>query len=222
MAQTIVFDVNETLLDLAALDPLFERLFGDAGARREWFTQVLQSAMTITLTGRYEDFSAVGAAALAMVAERRGLTLADDDRQAVGAAMRRLPPHPEVPEALEDLRDAGFRLVALTNSAPEAMDEQLAHAGLRPLFSEALSVDRARALKPARAVYETAASTLGEPPAALTMVAAHGWDVAGAMSAGWRGAFVARPGQVWEALFPPPQIIGADLKAVSRELIAAG
>jgi 2-haloacid dehalogenase len=37
MLRHLVFDVNETLLDVAALDPLFERLFGDSRARVEWF-----------------------------------------------------------------------------------------------------------------------------------------------------------------------------------------
>jgi len=72
MARVIVFDVNETLLDLAALDPAFARIFGDAAARREWFTQVLQSALTATVTAAYSDFGAVGMAALAMTAARRG------------------------------------------------------------------------------------------------------------------------------------------------------
>ncbi|MQM39684.1 (S)-2-haloacid dehalogenase [wastewater metagenome] len=222
MPQTIVFDVNETLLDLAALDPVFERLFGDAGARREWFAQVLQSAMTVTLTGRYEDFSTVGAAALSMVAQRRGVTLERAGRQDVAAGMRRLPPHPEVADALARLRDAGFPLVALTNSAPEVMRDQLAHAGLSPLLDAMHSVDAARALKPARAVYDTAARLIGERPAALTMVAAHGWDIAGAMSTGWQGAFIARPGQVPEALFPAPTIIAADLAEAADALIARG
>jgi 2-haloacid dehalogenase len=37
MARVIVFDVNETLLDPRALAPPFARVFGDAGARRDWF-----------------------------------------------------------------------------------------------------------------------------------------------------------------------------------------
>ena len=45
MARVCLFDVNETLLDLAALDPHFERVFGDAGVRRAWFLQLLQSAL---------------------------------------------------------------------------------------------------------------------------------------------------------------------------------
>jgi hypothetical protein len=39
-----VFDVNETLLDLTALDPPFEAAFGRSAVRREWFGQMLQSA----------------------------------------------------------------------------------------------------------------------------------------------------------------------------------
>ena len=77
MARVCLFDVNETLLDLGALDPHFERAFGDAGVRRSWFLQVLQSALVATVTGAYSDFGAVGAAALDMTAERQGVRLSD-------------------------------------------------------------------------------------------------------------------------------------------------
>jgi hypothetical protein len=33
----IVFDVNETLLDLQTVEPTFERIFGEKGAMRLWF-----------------------------------------------------------------------------------------------------------------------------------------------------------------------------------------
>lgn len=219
MSRLIVFDVNETLLDLSALDTTFERIFGDAGARREWFGQVLMSAMTITLTGRYRDFSEVGAAALKMVAERRGLALTRADTQNVAMAMRRLPPHPDAPDALARLHAAGLRLVALTNSAPDAMREQLTNAGLRQYFSDMISVESARALKPALAVYRTAADRLGVPTSDMLMVAAHGWDLAGAMTAGCATAFVARPGQVLEPLFDRPEIVENDLGTVADRIL---
>lgn len=41
MAKVCVFDVNETLLNLGALDPQFERAFGDAATRQAWFGQFL-------------------------------------------------------------------------------------------------------------------------------------------------------------------------------------
>ena len=77
MAPVCVFDVNETLLDLAALDGEFERLFGDRGVRVAWFGQLLQSAMVATITERYTDFGTVGRAALEMIATRLGVAPAD-------------------------------------------------------------------------------------------------------------------------------------------------
>lgn len=220
MWQALVFDVNETLLDLAALDPLFERLFGDAGARRDWFGRVLTSAMTLTCCGRYEPFDVIGARALTVTARHYDRPLGDGDTGAVGAAMRRLPPHPEVPAALDRLRAAGHRLVALTNSPAAAMQDQLDASGLAGRFDLAISVEAAGALKPAPAVYALAAERLGAAPADLLMIAAHGWDIAGAGAAGMDTAFVARPGQYPDPLFPAPGITGRDLDAVAAAILA--
>src|SRR5215831_4313518 len=75
MASVIAFDVNETLLDLGALDEPFEVLLGSAALRPQWFTLMLQLAFTGGLTGQYVDFTTAQRAALAMVAERAGLSL---------------------------------------------------------------------------------------------------------------------------------------------------
>ncbi|MCA1737958.1 MAG: haloacid dehalogenase type II, partial [Actinobacteria bacterium] len=75
MARVCVFDVNETLLDLGALDPQFERIFGDASARQTWFGQFLTSWLTATVTGVYEEFGTIGGTALEMIAERQGVNL---------------------------------------------------------------------------------------------------------------------------------------------------
>ena len=71
MNETLVFDVNETLLDLSALDPHFERIFGDAGIRTEWFETMIQSAMLGIITDTYHDFGAVAKGALSAVAARK-------------------------------------------------------------------------------------------------------------------------------------------------------
>jgi hypothetical protein len=72
MPRVIAFDVNETLLDLSPLDPLFERAFGDAAMRATWFSQMLQLGFVGGLTGRYVDFPSAQRAALTMVAETTG------------------------------------------------------------------------------------------------------------------------------------------------------
>src|SRR5689334_16589226 len=94
--KAIVFDANETLLDLGALDAHFARAFGDAAARERWFKQVGELVFTATITGRYRDFERLGDAALTMVAEQLGRALAADDRAAIHAALRALPAHADV------------------------------------------------------------------------------------------------------------------------------
>lgn len=222
MWNALVLDVNETLLDLSALDPLFERLLGSSDARPDWFARVLVSAMTLTACGHYRPFDEVAAAALGVTARHYGTTLDEAAYRAVADGMRRLPPHPEVPEALARLGAAGHPLVALSNSRESVLRAQLANAGLDSHFDLILSVETAGRLKPAGAGYRLAAERLQSPPELLLMIAAHGWDLAGAHSAGMDTALVARPGQYPDPLFPAPGIIGADLDAVAREVLAGG
>lgn len=220
MPRVIVFDVNETLLDVRALDPLFTRMFGVASARQSWFGQVLQSAFVTTLTGRYENFSRIWVTALEMTAVRYGISLAPDDYTAVLAGMRTLPPQSDVPGALERLHSAGLRLAALTNSTEEVAIAQLTNAGINHFFENIFSADIVRRLKPAPEPYEYAAIRLGVPVERIRMVATHAWDIAGALCAGCTTAFVGRPGTALDPLFPRPDITGADMIEVAEQILA--
>lgn len=219
MKRVLVFDVNETLLDVAALDSLFREIFGNASVRREWFGQMLQSAFVSTITGTYRDFGTLAMGALSMVAERHARTVTDEQRSQLRDGMRQLPPHPEVRQALEHLRSSGCRLATLTNSTLEVGEAQLANAGLRDLLEQTLSADTVRRLKPAPEPYRMAAQRLGVDIDDIRLVAAHAWDVTGALSAGCAAAFVARPGQVLDPLSPQPDILGVDLREVAERIL---
>jgi 2-haloacid dehalogenase len=216
----IVFDVNETLLDVAALEPHFARAFGDRLVLREWFSTVLLYSEVASLAGPYSDFGAIGGAALDMTAASRGVSLSAADRNLILTGMRSLPAHPDVRDGLRRLKDAGFRTVTLTNSAPAAVQQQLSSAGLIDLFERVFSVDAVRRFKPAPEPYRFVAKELGVSTGALRMVAAHAWDVVGAIRAGCAAAFVARPGKVLYPLAPMPDIVGPDLRAVADQIIA--
>jgi 2-haloacid dehalogenase len=218
---TIVFDVNETLLDLAVLRPHFERHFGDPDVQGEWFTQVIQTALVHNILGscKQYDFSDVGRQALDLVVRKHGITIAPNDFTAILKQMLDLPPHPDVIPALDNLKAAGLRLVALTNSNQLSAETQLKNGGIAPYFDKIMSVAAVKKFKPMPAVYEFGAKSVGETAAQLWMVAAHAWDVQGAMNVGWHGVFVARPGKVFPSEGPQPDIIGDDLLAVGNALI---
>jgi len=218
LKRVCVFDVNETLLDLAALDPLFEQAFGDAAVRRLWFNQMLQSAFVATITDAYTTFGEAAGAALRMTEERQGVEISNGDRREILDGLRDLPPHPEVPDSLDRLREAGFRLATLTNSTQEVAVAQIENAGLSGRFEQILSADTAKRLKPAPAPYRKAARSLEVPERGMRLIAAHAWDVAGALRAGCAAAFVAR--QPFDPLVERPDVYGADLAEVADDIIA--
>ena len=90
----IVFDVNETLIDIEALSPLFERVFGDGRVLREWFGQLVLYSMTTTLSGLYEDFFSLGRGVFEMVGAVHGVAVEAADVEALGKACSPCPPIP--------------------------------------------------------------------------------------------------------------------------------
>ena len=220
MASVIAFDVNETLLDLRALDEPFLVLLGSAALRPQWFALMLQLSFTGGLTGRYIDFTAAQRAALAMIAERQGMSLSSDDIDGLVGRMSSLPPHPEVPGALAALARTGLRMVALTNSVQSVAEAQLASAGIAGYFEAVFSADSVAHLKPAPQPYQAVAAGCGVGIGEVRLVAAHSWDITGALSAGCQAAFIARPGMVLSPLGERPGIVGPDLAAVAEQIAA--
>ena len=216
----LAFDVNETLLDLSALDDLFADAFGDRALRPAWFQTMLQLAFVGGLTERYVDFTTAQHAALDMLAARIGIHVDEQSADRIVGAMEHLPAHPEVPDALARLREAGYRQVTLTNSPLTVAQAQIANAGLAELFDDVLSADEVRQLKPGPRPYRLVADRTGVELGAVTLVAAHAWDVSGALAAGARAAFIARPGMVPSPLGDQPDLVARDLADLARLLLS--
>lgn len=218
MTKHLVFDVNETLLDVSALDPLFERLFGDASIRQEWFLTLQENWLTATIIYKYLPFGELAKAALVMVGKRRGVEVSENDQTALIDGILSLPAHRDVPEALKLLRDSGYKMTALTNSTLGAARKQLETAGLSRFFDHILSVDEVKRYKPAREPYAMAAERLGIQPRDFMMIAAHAWDISGAAEAGCKTAFVERPGKVQNPAGARADIHGEGVLGVARQL----
>jgi len=133
--------------------------------------------------------------------------------------MSSLPPHPEVADALAALKRTRLHVAALTNSTESVAVAQLTNAGIADYFDRILSADSVRQLKPAAEAYRSVARAFDVDIAEVRLVAAHSWDVSGALAAGCKAAFVARPGMVLSPIGPQPDIVGADIAEVVDQIV---
>lgn len=217
----IVFDVNETLLDLTTLEPVFERIFGDPAMMRDWFAQLVLYSQALTVSGLYNQFGELAGATLRMVGETEGVAINDSDVDDLKGHIGSMPTLPDVRPALKKLRDAGFRLVTLTNSPHAAAPTPLERAGISEFFERSFSVDEVRKFKPAPETYNRVAQSLDVNVTDLCMVACHLWDTIGAQAAGCAAALVKRPGNAVMQVegVPVPDIIADDMGQIADQII---
>lgn len=221
-SSVIVFDVNETLLDITHLEPLFERVFGDRAVLREWFAQLVLYSQTMTLSGLYTPFGEIGTGVLRMIADIRQVSVTQTDIIELKVLMSTMPAYPDVAPALARLSNAGFRLVTLTNSAAGTSPTPLQNAGLEHFFERTFSVETVACFKPAPETYRLVARELSVETSSLCLVACHLWDTIGAQAAGCRSAFLTRPNNAFLPApgVPYPDIIAPDMKALADRIIS--
>jgi 2-haloacid dehalogenase len=219
MKPSIVFDVNETLLDLSPVRTWFTSRFGGQPDASMWFGELLRLSFVSATTDRYAPFPELAAAALSTTAERAGTSIGDGDISHIVGVFTTLPAYPDVAPGLDLLHGAGFTTAALTNSPQATAETQLAHAGIADRFNRIMSVEMVDRFKPHRSVYEAAARSLGVSASEVTMVAAHDWDVTGAIASGCEGVFITRAGQIYSPAFPEPTLIAVDIEHAAHLII---
>ena len=217
----IIFDVNETLLDLEPLKQSVGKVLNDNDQLTSlWFTTMLQYSLVHTIIGDYQSFGQIGVAALIMVAKNNGIEVRDDlAQEAITQTMTQLPAHSDVISAISRFKKAGFKVVCLTNSSKSGVKAQLEFAGLTELFEKCFSVEDVKAFKPSAIVYKKILQELVIKPAEGLMVAAHPWDLAGANKVGLQTAFIQRVGTSFYPNIQKPDYSVKDLNVLVDLLV---
>ncbi|MFE9651260.1 haloacid dehalogenase type II [Streptomyces sp. NPDC006365] len=220
--RVLVFDVNETLSDLTPLRVRFEDVGAPADLMPTWFAGVLRDGFALTAAGAYADFASVALDGLRSLLPGVKGWAGDVEAAArhVLDGFAELVVHPDVPEGVRKLSDAGFRLVTMTNGSDTLTERLLAKAGLVDLFEELLDVRGPRCWKPARAAYRYAVDQVEVRPEQTLLVAVHPWDVDGALRAGLRGAWLRRGATAYPQSMSPPTHSAQDLRELADTLIA--
>jgi 2-haloacid dehalogenase len=217
----LVFDVTETLLDLQALRPLFQRVFGDGAVVDEWFGQTILYSESATLTNTFVPFGQLGAGMLRMLGRIHNVPIGEADVAELSSGLASLPPHPDVPDSLRKLKAAAYRLVTLTNSRVIPGRGPLEAAGLADLFEQQFTAETVRRYKPARETYQMVADATGAALSELCVIASHPWDLIGARTVGCAAALIERTG-VAPIVVPglrQPQIGGSTLTQIAAQLV---
>jgi 2-haloacid dehalogenase len=216
MLPTVVFDVNETLLDLAPVRTWFGTEFDDPSLASAWFDELLRLSFVSSVTDRYVPLTELAGHALTSTVRH---DVDAETMNQIRSILTTLPAHPDVIHGLTMLTEAGYSIAALTNSPRTTAVAQLTNAGIAETFDLIMSVDMVQRFKPHHSVYEAAAEHLSIQPSSLIMVAAHDWDVAGAMATGCSGVFITRGGRTYSPAFPDPDASVPDIAAAAGWIV---
>lgn len=216
---TILFDINETVLDLSSLKPKFKTVFGNEAVTATWFSMLLHSSTVCILTDIKTDFATLAGTMLDAVAARLSVELSDAMRDKILGGFSSLPPHEDVKPALTRLRSAGYRTVAFSNSSLNLVSSQVQNAGLTEYFDEIVSVEETGSFKPDPKVYEFVAKRINRPLGELRLVATHDWDTHGALAAGMLAAYIDRSGAPYHPLYLQPDVHAITMNDVVEQIM---
>src|SRR5688572_15325221 len=211
----VAFDVNETLLDLAPVRAALVELGQPADLLPTVFARTLLTGFATAAAGTWCRFRDAFDAALAQAVD-----LSAADRGRVAEAFLELAPHPDVEPALRRLTAAGVRVVTLTHGSPGVAEAGLERGGVGALVERSLSSEVIRAWKPAREVYLWAAGVCDVAPERMALVAAHAWDVHGALRAGLSGAWFPRTERAYPGVYDPAALVAGDVAGAVDALLA--
>ncbi|MFW2373789.1 MAG: haloacid dehalogenase type II [Gammaproteobacteria bacterium] len=217
---TILFDINETVLDLSSLKPKFKAAFGDEAVTATWFSMLLHTSTVCIVTDIKTDFASLAGTMLDAIAARRGVELSDEMRTDILGGFAGLAPHADIIPALNRLRSAGYRTVAFTNSSLNLVTSQIENAGLTDYFDDIVSVEETGSFKPDPKVYEFVARRVNRPIEELRLVATHDWDTHGALSAGMHAAYIDRSGTPYHPLYRRPDVYATTMDDVVEQIMA--
>ncbi|WP_030338444.1 haloacid dehalogenase type II [Streptomyces sp. NRRL S-1022] len=219
--QVLVFDVNETLSDLTPLRGRFEDIGAPGHLLPTWFAGVLRDGFALTASGAYADFTSVAHDGVRTLLSGLEGWAGDEEAAArhILDGLSQLEAHPDVPDGVRKLSDAGYRLTAMTNGSVALAERLLDAAGVLDRFEALSDVRGPRCWKPAPAAYHYAVERVGVRPEQAMLVAVHPWDIDGARRAGLDGAWLRHGASVYPRAMTPPSFSAQDLHELVQILV---
>ncbi|HIF9170953.1 TPA: haloacid dehalogenase type II [Photobacterium damselae] len=215
----IIFDINETILNLESLHKIFVDIFDNNLMLSQWFSKLLHTSAVCAITKVETDFFTLASITLDNMFDDNQLELSKFDKKEFLNEFTRLQPYSDVIPALKYLKENGFKLIALSNSSSKLINEQLNNSGVISFFDEIISAEEVTTFKPDPQVYKYAAKRLGVSLNRLRLVATHDWDTHGALSVGMKAAYLSRNDKKYTSVFKKVDIKGSDMMEIAYKIV---
>jgi len=224
--KALTFDLFGTVLDLAgSLTPFIAQFLQAKGSgvlpHRFWeqwrYRQRIEQYQDNIMMLGHSGYLETARRAFVYTLSLNGVEASRDEVKEFMGVWQELSPFPEVVPALERLK-ARYKLVALSNGEASYLSH-LVKNQIRWDFDEVISVEVAGAFKPHPGVYRRAAGILGLEMGECLMVSANSFDVMGARSCGFRGAYVDRYRLPYEDTLYQPDIVVQDFTELAETLL---
>lgn len=219
MIKTVLFDMNETMLNLSLLKENFDKHFDDKYILKYWFTKLLHTSTVVGIMDEYKNFGELAEVVLESLFYENGKELTEKIKIEILSAFRKLPVYDDVPIALRVLKKNNIRLIAVSNSSLEMIEEQLTNAGIIDLFDTYYSVDSVKKYKPFNDIYEYVIDKEKASIDNVVMVASHDWDLFGAKKVGLTTAYIKRKKEIFNPYYLKPDIYETNLVDLAEKII---
>jgi 2-haloacid dehalogenase len=220
MIDVLVLDVNETLTDLEPLRDGFEAVGLPRHSLEAWFAATLRDGLALTAAGAYANFGELAAELLEAQLAAASIEPTAETVQKVLSGFTRLPLHPDVAPGLQKIRDAGIRIVSLTNGRAEMSENVFRDGGILSLLEHRLDVATPQRWKPHVDAYRYVAEVCAVPADRMMLAAVHPWDIDGARRAGLQTAYIDRRNTPYPKSFLAADLVAPDFEGLAEALQA--
>lgn len=207
----VFFDVVETVFSLTPLEDKMAEFNLPAGTDRLFFAQLLRDAFALSASGVFHPFPDIAKGTLTVLLNSLGHEADETTLKDILGVFSRLPTHRDVKPALEKLRDSDCQAVMLTNGSRANTEKLVRDNDIEHLVDDIVSVDDFNIWKPQTELYRQAALKHSCAPENALLVAAHAWDIHGAIQAGFHGIWIQRHESLFHPLMGSPDEQVTDL-----------
>ena len=220
----VVFDIIGTCFSLEKPRMQLIELGAPSYALELWFATSLRDAFAFSHAGQYQPLKEILQAELPRTLHLLDIDLNEAQQKQVIATMSELELQPTAKEALQIFNETGYKIVALTNGSEKSTLNLLERAGVKQYFTEIYSCDAIAkrgtgaiaVTKPHADVYKMIRT---DDLTKVWLVAAHAWDIAGAIGVGMKTAFVKQLEKDYLKVYPQPQIVAENLKDAAQQIV---